>query len=591
MIVPMKKIALIALCSEAQETVERLQQMGVLHVQQQHYQDLSEHVVIARMHERIEDIKTCIYYLEDLKNEKLEGAASARKLSVDEMIERIERIDHIDLENQNIGKVLDDFEPFGDFDPRQIQHLAEKGVHVRLYRSNRGALPAIPEHAAMVTLKEIGDELYYAVVSDRPFQLDLPAMSLPEKPTTELKDALQGLREERQAIRRELAAQARFIPELRNELLGVHDELALEETRERLGKHGELCWIIGYCPTKHLPAVEEAAKTYGWGLRITDPDGHDEVPTLIENPGWLRPVETVFNFIETYPGYRERDASPPFYFFLSLFYAMLIGDVGYGMIFLAICAGVHIRFGDRIPKQPLILFYVFNIATVIWGVLTGSWFGIRLSPDNPLMKLAVIDTDNTQLMMIICFVIGAIHLSIAHLWNMVCMINSKKAIAEIGWLMALWTAFFLAMNVIAGVEYPSFMTWVGLAGIAMALIFSGDLTNVAGAFQFPFKVIGCFADIASYLRLFAVGSAAVALARVFNGMAVEMGWNGVLATFGTAVILLVGHSLNLVLGPLSVLVHGLRLNLLEFSGHMGQEWTGFKYDPFRCHRTTNDQTR
>jgi len=167
----------------------------------------------------------------------------------------------------------------------------------------------------------------------------------------------------------------------------------------------------------------------------------------------------------------------------------------------------------------------------------------------------------------------------------------KKAIAEIGWLMALWTAFFLAMNVIAGVDYPSFMTWVGLAGIAMALVFSGDLTNVAGMFQFPFKVIGCFADIASYLRLFAVGSAAVALARVFNGMALEMGWDGVLASFGSAVILLVGHSLNLVLGPLSVLVHGLRLNLLEFSGHMGQEWTGFKYDPFRCHRTTNDQTR
>jgi len=591
MIVPMKKIALIALSSQAQETVEQLQQLGVLHVQQLHHHDLSEHAIIARMHERIEDIKTCIYYLEDLKSEKIEGSEVAKKLTVDEMIERIERIDHIDLENQNIGKVLDDFEPFGDFDPEHIQRLAEKGVHVRLYRSNRGALPAIPEHAAMATLKEIGDELYYAVVSDRPFQLDLPAMSLPEKPTTELKDALQGLKDERQAIRRELAAQARFIPDLRDELLGVHDELALEETRERLGKHGELSWVMGYCLDKRLSAVEEAAKTHGWGLRITDPGKNDEVPTLIENPAWLRPVETVFNFIETYPGYHERDASPAFYFFLSLFYAMLIGDVGYGMIFLAICAGVHFRFGDRIPKQPLILFYVFNVATVIWGVLTGSWFGIRLSPDNPLMKLAVIDTDNTQLMMIICFVIGAIQLSIAHLWNMVCMINSKKAIAEIGWLMALWTAFFLAMNVIAGVDYPSFMTWVGLAGIAMALVFSGDLTNVAGMFQFPFKVIGCFADIASYLRLFAVGSAAVALARVFNGMALEMGWDGVLASFGSAVILLVGHSLNLVLGPLSVLVHGLRLNLLEFSGHMGQEWTGFKYDPFRCHRTTNDQTR
>jgi V/A-type H+-transporting ATPase subunit I len=82
----------------------------------------------------------------------------------------------------------------------------------------------------------------------------------------------------------------------------------------------------------------------------------------------------------------------------------------------------------------------------------------------------------------------------------------------------------------------------------------------------------------SYIRLFAVGMASVAIAQSFNSMASDM-LTGFAAIAGV-LVLIVGHSLNLVMGLLSVVVHGVRLNLLEFSGQLGMEWTGISYEPF-----------
>ena len=87
--------------------------------------------------------------------------------------------------------------------------------------------------------------------------------------------------------------------------------------------------------------------------------------------------------------------------------------------------------------------------------------------------------------------------------------------------------------------------------------------------------IGAFTDIVSYIRLFAVGLATVAVADANNTMAAQA------PIAGKVVILFIGHSLNLILAAMAILVHGIRLNVLEFSGHLHLEWTGFQYAPFR----------
>jgi V/A-type H+-transporting ATPase subunit I len=123
-------------------------------------------------------------------------------------------------------------------------------------------------------------------------------------------------------------------------------------------------------------------------------------------------------------------------------------------------------------------------------------------------------------------------------------------------------------------------------GIVLVLLFShpqkkflkGITVTLA---DLPLRVINSFSDIISYLRLFAVGYATLAVASSFNHMALRIGFNNILGGFICALILFLGHGLNILLGLMAVIVHGIRLNMLEFSSHLGMQWSGIEYKPFR----------
>jgi V/A-type H+-transporting ATPase subunit I len=135
---------------------------------------------------------------------------------------------------------------------------------------------------------------------------------------------------------------------------------------------------------------------------------------------------------------------------------------------------------------------------------------------------------------------------------------------------------------------PAHAAWMMAAGLALIIVFSqqrgrffhGVAMGLANLMTTFLNGIGAFSDIISYIRLFAVGLATVEIAKSFNAMAANMA-DGALGIVLAAVVLLLGHAMNLAMGALSVIVHGVRLNMLEFSGHMGMEWTGRPYKPFK----------
>lgn len=94
------------------------------------------------------------------------------------------------------------------------------------------------------------------------------------------------------------------------------------------------------------------------------------------------------------------------------------------------------------------------------------------------------------------------------------------------------------------------------------------------------SLVNNLTDVISYIRLFAVGLATLAIAETTNTLASGFG-TGVAALAAGGAILIIGHSINLILGPMSVLVHGVRLNVLEFSGHANVTWSGVAFEPFR----------
>jgi V/A-type H+-transporting ATPase subunit I len=274
---------------------------------------------------------------------------------------------------------------------------------------------------------------------------------------------------------------------------------------------------------------------------------------------------------------------------------MLVGDGAYGAIFLAATLwGWKKTVGSRslAVKSWLVLMTVFSSATVVWGVLSNTWFGAQIPwcSDWPTVKwLADPSYGN---MMLLCFTIGASHLILARLWNAFCRINDSTCVAEFGWAGILLFMYFVT-NSIVGIfsGVPTVLYWV--FGISLAMVFGFSVkpselkTRGAELGMLPLNVMSALGDIISYVRLFAVGLASVKVAENFNSMAVglmdgaESIWMKVLMALAMVSILVLGHALNLVMAGLSILVHAVRLNTLEFSNHKGVSWAGYAFNPFR----------
>ena len=171
--------------------------------------------------------------------------------------------------------------------------------------------------------------------------------------------------------------------------------------------------------------------------------------------------------------------------------------------------------------------------------------------------------------------------------------------SDLGWLLAVCALYFMVLYLVIGVavNIPVVAAVIG-AGFLLVVLFGGMSPDksfsqglkagLADTFTTFLNTISAFGNVMSYIRLFAVGMASLAIAQSFNDMA--SGFGGPLVVVGIA-IMIVGHALNIVMGFLSVVVHGVRLNLLEFSGQLGMEWSGIAYDPFRVLKNERDKRK
>jgi V/A-type H+-transporting ATPase subunit I len=162
-------------------------------------------------------------------------------------------------------------------------------------------------------------------------------------------------------------------------------------------------------------------------------------------------------------------------------------------------------------------------------------------------------------------------------------------IAQAGWLLVVWSMFFIARSAVLGRGGPAFLLLMLLAGIVVVAAFMKTPAELKGGWidhaMLPLTMVGNFVDILSYIRLFAVGYASVALLATFNDIAASIGFDSVPTAIAASLVLLFANALNIVLGGLGVLVHAVRLNTLEFSTHKGLAWQGHNmYTPFARRR-------
>jgi V/A-type H+-transporting ATPase subunit I len=274
-----------------------------------------------------------------------------------------------------------------------------------------------------------------------------------------------------------------------------------------------------------------------------------------------------------------------FLIFFAIFFGILIGDAGYGLVYILITLGLQKKMKLNTElKTTFSLFYLLGSCAIVWGVLTGTFFGqswLLALGYKPLVP----QLNDANVMQTFCFFLGALHLSIAHSWQAYMKLPSLKVLADVGYICILWTAFFLARTLILGDTFPLEGLWLFTAGITLVILFASPQRNVLRAIgeglgTIALSLMNNITDVISYIRLFAVGLATLAIAETTNTLASGFG-EGVVALVAGAAIILIGHTLNIILGPMSVLVHGVRLNVLEFSGHANVTWSGFAFEPLK----------
>lgn len=636
MIVPMKKVSLVVLNNERKDALTQLKKVGVVHLEQidgsseqlSLYKEASNNAVAANA------------ILSDIKVAKKKSFSSAVKtLSNDEVVAKCKYVINIsDKKKKLLEEIASDaaeierFANWGQVDIDDFAYLKEKGISFKMYEIPEDKYNFIDEKLTTICVNRIKKIVRFLLIDaseDRPeglppeaFEVPMPVLS-----TKDLAKRVEDNETEISKIEEELKSETVYISQIQDFKSNLESDIQFETIysgmgQENSGKTTDLAWLTGYVPIDSFDKLKDCVTKNSWAMAASDPTEEDNVPTKLKNNKFVSLIYPLTDFLGTVPGYHEYDISGWFLLFFCVFFGMIFGDGGYGL--LVTVASLVLVLKSLFQKKsvsPLMgLLLLLGLSTVAWGTVTCTWFGLK--PEQLpawLTSLSITPISNAagsdyrlylpwntevglttgQNLQIFCFTLAFLQLSVAHLKGMARNRKSLKVLGEFGSLLQIWGMFYVVLSmVVSSALFPLGLVvnnipvgTIAIAlvggGFALSFIFSNYEGNIGQSILESCKniisvllgVVNVFSDIVSYIRLWAVGLAGSAISNTVNEMAGPLLGHAI--TFIAFVALIAfGHGLNMVLNLLSVIVHGVRLNTLEFSTHLGMSWSGFKYNPF-----------
>ena len=573
MITLMDKYSFILLSGDRDRFLDEIQELGV--------------VDIKRSSKAVDEVSgSIVSEMEALKGQIREIQNCSDKLS-----------ESLKTRIAELGRSLSEARPWGSFDREAVKRFG-----IRLYSCARKAFDSSwAENYALEIISEDKNKIYFAVAGDAK-DFPLKEIALPAKDSAELEKEIAELKSQLEQHSAELASRKGEIPVLQELIDKKCSELSLylAGATGKSAAEGSLVLFEGFAPRENSARLCEALDKMDIYYIKEEATAEDKPPIKLKNNAFVRQFET-FTRMYGMPVYNEFDPTIFLSIFYLLFFAICMGDAGYGLLLIGIGLALKGRKGGLADMWSLIV--TLGAGTVVVGLIMATFFGINLYDASwvPawLKKIMIVGDISVggamySKQMVLSLGIGVLHICLAMLTKAVWAVKRdgfKHSLGTLGWtLLIVGSVIGLSIG-LTGVISETAMKFllIGIGAVSALGIFifnkwgRNPLVNIGSGLWDTYNMAsGLMGDVLSYVRLYALGLSGGMLGQTFNLIAdMVKGTDPTWQWIPFVIILLFGHVLNLGLCALGAFVHPLRLNFVEFFKNAGYEGQGVEYNPVR----------
>jgi len=477
-----------------------------------------------------------------------------------------------DLQDEHdfLSKRISDLKPWGDFTFLPLDQM--NGRRFWFYVVPHNQMQDVEATGLRWEIVKRDNRFCYVVVisEKEPGGMPVERTHTGSQLRHKLEERLEEVEQEIEDLQAERSSLSRWCMLFARSLDHLEDLATRSQAASQTYDQDSLFGLQAWAPKDRITQLRHYTSAHGMVLEIREPEPTETPPTMLHNPPAFSGGEDLVNFYMT-PGYFTWDPSSVVFISFSFFFAMILCDAGYSMVLGLILLLIWHRLGNTENRRRMrTIFTSLVAASIIYGVLAGSYFGVTPPSGSFLDKLHVLDMTDTTTMMTVSIVIGVIHIALGNIMDSYRMGWRAEALPPMGWAFMVVGGLLLAGGLTRDIPALTHLaTFIMIGGALLVFLFSGVgsrplMRILKGLLAFT-NITKAFGDVLSYLRLFALGLASTSLAQAFNGLAMDA--RGAARGPGlllALLVLLIGHGLNFGLAIISAVVHGLRLNLIEF---------------------------